>query len=216
MTYAHVRNNAVQQTGTIPQSWKLTDGRWVSGFDLRPDFWQTEGWLPVEENRPDLARGEQYGPPTYTIAADKVTATYPVEPIPPTPPSQQSALVKLAQATVAAQIDTLTEADAVELAPLFDPWQAGETVAVGDIRSYDGTLVVCVQGHTTQADWTPDVVPALWTIKRDAATPAEWVQPTGAQDAYQIGDRVLFAGVVWESTNNSNVWQPGVFGWVQV
>ena len=27
---------------------------------------------------------------------------------------------------------------------------------------------------------------------------AEWVQPTGAHDAYQVGDRVTYNGVVWE------------------
>ena len=136
----------------------------------------------------------------------------------PPEPTEQTALVATARLVVAEKLDTLTEADAVELAPLFDPWQPGETVAVGDIRSYDGTLVVCVQAHTTQADWTPDVVPALWIVKRDAATPAEWVQPTGAQDAYQTGDRVLFNGNVWESVIANNVWSPAVYpaGWRQV
>lgn len=43
-----------------------------------------------------------------------------------------------------------------------------------------------------------------------------WVQPTGAQDAYQIGDRVTHNGSTWESTAANNVWEPGVFGWVQV
>ena len=45
---------------------------------------------------------------------------------------------------------------------------------------------------------------------------AEWAQPTGAQDAYQIGDRVLYNGVVWECISDNNVYAPGVYGWEQV
>lgn len=38
----------------------------------------------------------------------------------------------------------------------------------------------------------------------------EWVQPTGAHDAYGVGDRVLYNGVVYESLRNGNVWSPDV------
>ena len=44
-------------------------------------------------------------------------------------------------------------------------------------------------------------------------TPAEWVQPTGAHDAYHIGDRVTYNGVICVCTSNNNVYAPGVFGW---
>jgi hypothetical protein len=43
------------------------------------------------------------------------------------------------------------------------PWVAGESVATGDRRSYDGKVYKCVTGHTTQAGWEPNAVPALWT-----------------------------------------------------
>lgn len=45
---------------------------------------------------------------------------------------------------------------------------------------------------------------------------AEWVQPTGAQDAYDVGNRVSHNGMVWECTSPSNVYEPGVYGWVVV
>lgn len=41
----------------------------------------------------------------------------------------------------------------------------------------------------------------------------EWVQPTGAHDAYSIGDKVTHNGKTWESTIANNVWEPGVYGW---
>lgn len=46
-------------------------------------------------------------------------------------------------------------------------WKVGESAVVGDRRYYNGTWYTCIQAHTTQADWTPDIVPALW--QRDTA-----------------------------------------------
>jgi hypothetical protein len=42
-----------------------------------------------------------------------------------------------------------------------------------------------------------------------------FLQPTGAHDAYKIGDLVLFQGQVYESTINGNVWSPAAYpaGW---
>ena len=44
---------------------------------------------------------------------------------------------------------------------------------------------------------------------------AEWVQPDST-NPYMTGDRVLHNGSTWESTVDSNVWEPGVYGWVVV
>lgn len=43
----------------------------------------------------------------------------------------------------------------------------------------------------------------------------EWVQPTGAHDAYNTGDRVTYNGRVYGSTINGNVWSPDAYpqGW---
>ena len=51
---------------------------------------------------------------------------------------------------------------------LSKAWVVGETVEPGDRRYYAPTgklyKVRNGQGHTTQADWTPDQTPALWTV----------------------------------------------------
>lgn len=72
-----------------------------------------------------------------------------------------------------------------------------------------------MQAHTSQTDWTPDIVPALFTRKTPAGVIPDWVQPTGAHDAYNIGDRVTFNGQVYESLINANVWSPTDYpqGW---
>lgn len=96
-------------------------------------------------------------------------------------------------------------------------WSAGIRVASGDVVSREGSIYVCVQMHTTQADWTPAATPALWRLVRapgDGAVPA-WRQPYGAHDAYALGDRAAHNGHIWRSTINANVWAPGVYGWVQ-
>lgn len=38
-----------------------------------------------------------------------------------------------------------------------------------------------------------------------------FVQPTGAHDAYQTGDRVTYNGHIYESTINNNVWSPDTY-----
>ncbi len=43
-----------------------------------------------------------------------------------------------------------------------------------------------------------------------------WVQPTGAHDAYGVGDQVTHKGKTWTSTVDANVWEPGTGSlWVE-
>ena len=122
------------------------------------------------------------------------------------------------------RIDELQPEDIADLVGLYDPWTVDEAVAVGDIRSYEGKLYKVVQTHTTQADWTPDVTPALWTEIAPPETEdgeeivPDFVQPTGAHDAYNAGDKVLFEGKIYESTIDANTWSPTDYpqGWKEV
>lgn len=50
-----------------------------------------------------------------------------------------------------------------EPGPTVPPWEPGIAVNVGQEYAYNGKVYRVVQAHTTQADWTPDVTPALWT-----------------------------------------------------
>ncbi len=111
---------------------------------------------------------------------------------------------------------SLDDTDALEAIELFPNWAADTDYTV-DVRvRYGDKLYRCVQAHTSQTDWTPDATPALWT---EVAKPGEipvWKQPTGAQDAYNKGDRVHYPTAddpVYVSTVDNNVWEPGVYGW---
>ena len=113
-----------------------------------------------------------------------------------------------------------TAPDAVLLAQpmaMYDEWDAnGVAYVLDDIRQYNGLLYRCVQAHTSQATWTPEDAPSLWTRIADPAQEwPEWIQPTGAHNAYALGAKVSHAGKHWVSNVANNVWEPGVYGWTE-
>lgn len=107
---------------------------------------------------------------------------------------------------------SLSDEDALEAIELYPAWKTGTAYAVDERIRYEDTLYRCVQAHTSQDDWTPDITPALWVIVSLDEFP-EWVQPTGAQDAYRIGDKVSYNGKHWINTVDYNTYAPGVYGW---
>lgn len=109
---------------------------------------------------------------------------------------------------------TLDDETALTGVELFPAWVVGKAYAVNDRTQYNGTLYKCVQAHTSQADWTPDATPALWVVVSIEEYP-EWVQPTGAQDAYNTGDIVSYKGKLYRSVIDGNVWSPEAYpaGW---
>ena len=71
------------------------------------------------------------------------------------------------RAVIEESVASLDDETAVTVPSLFTPWTVGEAVEVGDRRYYAPRLYKVVQAHTTQADWTPDVTPALWAVVGD-------------------------------------------------
>lgn len=108
----------------------------------------------------------------------------------------------------------LSDEVALEAVAIYPLWTL-TSYAVGDRVRYNEKLYKCVQAHTSQTDWTPDATPALWT-KVSVEEYPEWVQPTGAQDAYAKGDKVTYNGKHYQSTADANVWAPGVYGWEEI
>ena len=121
------------------------------------------------------------------------------------------AFVTLAEA---GNIDTVTAEEHMEL---FAPWAYPADYKIGNLRRYNGRLYKCISDHTSQADWAPDVAVSLWVPTSDPTEeyPA-WSQPVGAHDAYNTGDKVSHNGKHWTSDVDSNVWEPGVYGWTEV
>ena len=114
----------------------------------------------------------------------------------------------------------LTDEQAMEVVAVYDAWIVGKTYTVGEFLTYgvngvgDPQLYKVVQAHTSQADWKPDMTPALYVaIGLDEQGYPVWSQPTGAHDAYNKGDVVDCDGMLWISEVDGNVWKPGVSGW---
>ena len=115
------------------------------------------------------------------------------------------------------------------------PLGATDAYELGDVVLYNGNKY---KSKINANVWSPDAYPAGWELLDDTEpvdpepeepdpeepTPEpepdtpdvpEFVQPTGAHDAYKLGDRVLYNGQVYESLMNSNVWSPDAYpaGW---
>ena len=107
---------------------------------------------------------------------------------------------------------TLDDKTALTGVELFPAWVVGKAYAVNDRAQYNGTLYKCIQAHTSQSDWMPSATPALWkTVSVDEYP--EWMQPTGAHDAYNIGDKVTYNGQHYVCISDANVYAPDVYGW---
>lgn len=120
-------------------------------------------------------------------------------------------ILKLREAILLASA-YLPDETALEVPDLFAPWGDDADYAVGDRVKYRDTLYKCLIAHHSQPSWKPDVSPSLWVRVTVEEWP-EWVQPVGSTDAYKMGDKVTHNGKRWISYVDSNVWEPGVWGW---
>jgi len=124
----------------------------------------------------------------------------------------------LLQKQMVAELDNLSDEDLAIVSAIFEKWSPDSVAyAVDAIRTYENVLYKAVQAHTSQSDWFPPAVPALWTLYRNpAAGPQPWVQPTGAQDAYAVAEEVTHpnpnqggASWIYRSTIPANTTIPG-------
>ena len=110
----------------------------------------------------------------------------------------------------------LDDTDALNGVELFPHWSDSKEYEAGERVNYNGTLFKCLTAHTSQPSWTPDVSPSLWVRVDDPSIEwPEWIQPTGATDAYPLGAKVSHNSKHWISDVDNNVWEPGVFGWTE-
>ena len=120
-----------------------------------------------------------------------------------------------AEAIIAAIVslrESATDEQALKVPSLYPAWKPGIDYRAGDRVQHRGVLYKVLQAHTSQADWTPDATPALWVVVSIEEYP-EWVQPTGAHDAYNTGDKVSYNGKHYVCTIDSNTYAPDVYGW---
>ena len=96
--------------------------------------------------------------------------------------------------------------------------EAGERTSYCGVyeEQLDGTLTPLSRWHIDRFGILRETDP----IANDVVP--EWVQPTGAQDAYPLTDVfglptvVLYQGDQWKNESDTNTQTPGVFGWLNL
>lgn len=189
----------------------------------KPDLWCIEnGYMELPPNK-EIINGElvdkeipaEEQPQTLKEYLDEQFGAVRQE----TAPAQKAATVMF---RALAQTDAITAEDALDNAGMFPLWAdcIGQRAEEMSYWRHGDRLwrVNKGQGHTIQADWAPDKAVSLFSL---AANPAEewpeWIQPTGAHNAYGKGAKVTYNGKRWVSTADGNVWVPaeGVL-WKQI
>ena len=107
----------------------------------------------------------------------------------------------------------LTDEQAEIVTNIYPDWTIDISYTIGERIKYEDKLYRCVQSHTSQEGWEPATTSTLWTRTAKENEILDWVQPTGAQDAYNKNDKVKHNGSIWISNVDANVWEPGVYGW---
>ena len=120
---------------------------------------------------------------------------------------------------IASQINSLAVDDstALRMREFYPEWTSGTAYTVGYKVQYKGTLYKVLQDHTSQETWTPDAAPSMFAkvLIPDENIIPEWEQPEST-NAYSKGDKVTHKGKTWVSDVDSNVWEPGIYGWIEV
>lgn len=117
---------------------------------------------------------------------------------------------------------TLSDEAALEVATVFPEFVVGkaykkdEMFTFGENNVGDPQLYRVVMDHTSAAEWLPSEYAALYTPigLNDAGYPI-WSRPTGAHDAYNVGDIVDYNGTLYRSLINGNTYAPDEYpaGW---
>lgn len=222
---ANIINGEIKTFEKIPSEWKNLDGtvniayryedasiHYIDGFRdvVEPQYNSTtqyKGGIYFNATNDNFT----YAVIDYTSEQIQATKTAQAQ-------SEQTALAQtLALNAVIEEQQQANDTTALENQAIYPMWNAESvSYALGiKAQAFDSDnniwLYKCVQAHTSQADWKPYLVPALWTKIAPAGEVYIWVQPTGAQDAYAIGDRVHYPTItdpIYKSTVNANVYAP--------
>lgn len=104
--------------------------------------------------------------------------------------------------------DPLPNEQAAKIPTMYPEWKVDEDVKVGYRRYYPITdlLYECITAHTTQADYTPDITPALWNvIDVEHVGTLEDPIPAVLNMKYYAGKYYSQDGVIYLCTRDSGI-----------
>ena len=130
-------------------------------------------------------------------------------------------LMSLAGIVAPAMAPSMTDEQALAVSDFFPEYAVGVDYEQGDVFRHDDRLFRVAQPHTSQEQWVPGEAgtESLYTEIEVAEDGVDvWRQPTGAHDAYGVGDKVHYPdedGPVYVSTIDGNTWSPKEYpqGW---
>lgn len=95
------------------------------------------------------------------------------------------------------------------------PCGVSDAYMAGDIVDYNGVKYISDMDYNV---WEPTIYGWSKCQSNVADDVKDFVQPTGAHDAYSEGDKVRYNGSIYESLINGNVYAPDVYtnGWRKV
>lgn len=173
-----------------------------------------EGRPIVEATKPEAPDGYE-AVCTYADAGSTINQVWSLVPLQGTEAEAAVALAKM-------QAQSLDDAQALEVAALYDEWSGkgvkyyGPDDPEGNPQSrvrFQGNLVKCISTHTSQPGWAPNAAPSLWAVilpgqDGSGVEVGIWQQPDST-NGYSTGDRVIYNGHLWESLVDDNVDVPG-------
>jgi len=106
----------------------------------------------------------------------------------------------------------VSDATAMDLPmSVFADWASGTEYSAGDVVIYNGERYRVAQAHTSQSNWLPSEVPALYGKLTFSGGVQVWERPQ-AHNVIMKGERRLFRvedgfdGNVYESLIDNNSW----------
>ncbi|MBO4718972.1 MAG: hypothetical protein J5658_03760 [Prevotella sp.] len=113
----------------------------------------------------------------------------------------------------------MTQGDeqALESIDLFPKWMPFILIVKDRRYQFGGKLYQALQSHTSQEDWTPDKVPALF-VKVSLEEWSEIPEVITAESAWMKGQKGTWKGKHYISLIDYNVWNPDQYpaGWEEI
>lgn len=132
----------------------------------------------------------------------------------------EAMLDKLAEQSILENADYAT---AYAMRYLYPEWSPNGVQYFKDKRPnrviFEDKFYKVEQDHTSQEEWKPDAASSLYVEINDPNVEyPEWKQPSHAENAYNIGDKVTYNGKKYKSLINANTWSPDDYpaGWEEI
>ena len=110
--------------------------------------------------------------------------------------------------------EMVSDEDALQVQSLYPVWKEHVNYKTGERVLYNNILYKVLQDHVANETWMPTEAHSLFAqvLIPDEDVIPEWVRPDST-NGYMIGDKVTHNNQTWISTIDTNVWEPGAYGW---